>query len=174
MNASAEDLEDTTATEPPAEDLAQSLVHAIFDGAALKDIHGISDDAMKGVYAYAYKFYQEGKLDEAETFFRFLCLYDFYNAEYALGLGAVLQLRKRYQQAIDAYALSYALSRFDLRPLLQAGQCHLKLGTLDTARSCFQRVVDQSTDDLLIAKAQIYLEAIPVEGNGASSHGAHS
>ena len=174
MNASAEAVEDIKASEPPAEDFAQALVQAIFDGASLKDIHGLDDNVMEGVYAYAYKFYQEGKLDEAETFFRFLCLYDFYNAEYALGLGAVLQMRKRYQQAIDAYALSYALSRFDLRPLLQAGQCHLKLGTLDTARSCFQRVVDQSTDDRLVAKAQVYLEAIPVEGSDASPDGAHS
>lgn len=32
---------------------------------------------MDGLYAHAYEFYNQGRLDEAETFFRFLCIYDF-------------------------------------------------------------------------------------------------
>ncbi|WP_306453916.1 MULTISPECIES: tetratricopeptide repeat protein, partial [unclassified Burkholderia] len=42
---------------------------------------------MDGIYAYAYRFYQRGRLDEAEVFFRFLYIYDFYNVDYATGLA---------------------------------------------------------------------------------------
>ncbi|WP_279613177.1 tetratricopeptide repeat protein [Burkholderia sp. BCC1630] len=49
---------------------------------------------MDGIYAYAYRFYQRGRLDEAEVFFRFLYIYDFYNVDYATGLAHSTIMRK--------------------------------------------------------------------------------
>ncbi len=69
------------------------------DGATYKDIHGIPKNTMDEVYAYAYEFYQKGKLKEAETFFRFLSICYFYNADYVMGLADVYQLTKRYEKS---------------------------------------------------------------------------
>ncbi|WP_415867904.1 SycD/LcrH family type III secretion system chaperone, partial [Burkholderia ambifaria] len=110
------------------ERMASSMIEAIQSGATIKDIQGVSQDMMDGVYAYAYRFYQQGKLEEAEVFFRFLCIYDFYNVEYAMGLAAVFQLKGNYAKAIDLYALAFALAKDDYRPMLHVGQCHLMLG----------------------------------------------
>ena len=75
------------------------LCQAIMEGASYKDIYGVPQSTMDGLYAYAYEFYEQGKLKEAETFFRFLSIYDFYNTDYVMGLAAVYQLTKRYEKS---------------------------------------------------------------------------
>ncbi|MEG2804534.1 SycD/LcrH family type III secretion system chaperone [Stenotrophomonas sp.] len=154
---------DTPMTEADPQlldDIAQTLMEGVQSGATLKELRGVSEDMLESVYAYAHRFYSNGQLDEAETFFRFLYLYDFHNGEYALGLAAVLQMKKQYAKAVDMYALAYALLKDDERPMLHVGQCHLALGKLPLARSCFQSVVDVATDPALVARAKVYLQAL--------------
>ena len=43
---------------------------------------GITPDTLEGVYAYADNFYEKGRLDDAELFSKFLCIYDFQNYNY--------------------------------------------------------------------------------------------
>ncbi|MFI8718502.1 SycD/LcrH family type III secretion system chaperone [Stenotrophomonas sp. NPDC077464] len=140
--------------------MAQLLFEGAQTGAAIKDLKGVSDDLLESVYAYAHRFYTDGRLDEAETFFRFLYLYDFYNGDYALGLAAVLQMKKEYAKAIDMYALAYALLKGDERPMLHVGQCHLAMGKLAMAKGCFETVQLRSTDPALLARARVYLQAL--------------
>ena len=149
------------------DEMAQLLLEGAQSGAAIKDLKGVSDDMLEGVYAYAHRFYTDGRLDEAETFFRFLYLYDFYNGDYALGLAAVLQMKKQYAKAIDMYALAYALLKRDERPMLHVGQCHLALGKLAMARGCFETVVLRSTDPDLSARAKVYLQALSASDDDA-------
>ncbi|MGL4907467.1 MAG: type III secretion system translocator chaperone SicA, partial [Plesiomonas sp.] len=100
------------------EQVAEMIWAAVNEGATLKDVHGIPEEMMEGLYAHAYDFYNKGRLDEAETFFRFLCIYDFYNPDYIMGLAAVYQLKKQYQKAADLYAVAFALGKNDYRPVL--------------------------------------------------------
>jgi type III secretion system low calcium response chaperone LcrH/SycD len=150
----------TDADQAMLDEMAQLLLNGAQSGAAIKDLKGVSDDMLEGVYAYAHRFYTDGRLDEAETFFRFLYLYDFYNGDYALGLAAVLQMKKQYAKAIDMYALAYALLKRDERPMLHVGQCHLALGKLAMARGCFETVLLRSTNPDLAARAKVYLQAL--------------
>jgi type III secretion system low calcium response chaperone LcrH/SycD len=138
----------------------QALIEGLQEGATIKDLKGVSDDLLEGIYAFAHRFYCNGQLEEAEAFFRFLCLYDFYNGEYALGLGAVHQMKGEYQRAIDMYALAYALLGLDYRPMLHTGQCQLALGKVSLARECFDIVITHSQDATQVARATAYLQAI--------------
>lgn len=149
-----------TTTPHDNDEYAQLVLDGLQAGAAIKDLHGVSEDMLEGVYAYAHRFYSNGELDKAETFFRFLCLYDFYNGEYALGLGAVYQMQRHYQKAIDMYAVAFALTRADYRPMLHVGQCHLALGRLVLAGECFQSVIAHGKDAALSERAQVYLQAM--------------
>lgn len=97
--------------------MAATLEH----GATLKEIHGISDETMENIYAHAYQFYNEGRLDDAEKFFRFLCLYDLKNPDYFIGLGAVNQLKKNYEKACEFYSLAYFMADNNFNPLFYAG-----------------------------------------------------
>lgn len=140
--------------------IAELLWNAVNSGMTLKDIHDIPSDLMEGVYAHAYNFYNKGQLDEAATFFRFLCIYDFYNPDYYLGLGAVYQLKKEYQKAADIYAVAFSLAKNDYRPVLFSGQCQLLLKKANKARQCFELVVEQSKDENLKNRAGVYLDTL--------------
>ncbi|MEN3029775.1 type III secretion system translocator chaperone SicA [Chromobacterium amazonense] len=151
------------------ERLAEMVWDAVSSGATLKDVHGIPQDMMEGLYAHAYDFYNKGRLDEAETFFRFLCIYDFYNPDYIMGLAAVCQLKKQFQKASDLYAVAFALSKSDYRPVFFTGQCQLFMRKAAKARQCFELVCEQSADESLRAKAQVYLDSLK-EVEAGSSH----
>ncbi|OHX19924.1 type III secretion system translocator chaperone SicA [Chromobacterium sphagni] len=139
---------------------AEVVWEAVSGGATLKDVHGIPQDMMEGLYAHAYDFYNKGRLDDAETFFRFLCIYDFYNPDYIMGLAAVCQLKKQFQKAADLYAVAFALSKSDYRPVFFTGQCQLFMRKAAKARQCFELVCEQSADEALRAKAQVYLDTL--------------
>lgn len=142
------------------ERIAEKVWEAVSAGATLKDIHGIPQDMMEGLYAHAYDFYHKGRLDEAEAFFRFLSIYDFYNPDYIMGLAAVCQLKKQFQKAIDLYAVSFALSKSDYRPVFFTGQCQLLMRKAGKARQCFELVCENSSDESLLAKSQAYLDSL--------------
>ncbi|MGL5758779.1 type III secretion system translocator chaperone SicA [Plesiomonas sp.] len=140
--------------------VAEMIWAAVSEGATLKDVHGIPEEMMEGLYAHAYDFYNKGRLDEAETFFRFLCIYDFYNPDYIMGLAAVYQLKKQYQKAADLYAVAFALGKNDYRPVLFTGQCQLLMRNVSQARQCFELVCKQSEHEDLRVKAQAYLDSL--------------
>jgi len=141
-------------------EVTRLILEGLRAGATLADLKGVDSDLLEGVYAIAHRYYQNGQLDEAETFFRFLCLYDFYNADYALGMGAVLQLKKEYDKAIGMYAVAQTLNLGDDRPMFHVGQCHLALGRVRKARECFQAVAGRAAGSELGDRAQAYLQAM--------------
>jgi type III secretion system low calcium response chaperone LcrH/SycD len=143
-----------------AEQVALDVVDAVLGGAVLKDVQGISDEHMSSLYAFAFQFYEQGRLDDAEKFFHFLCIYDFNNSHYWMGLAAVHQLKQNHQKAIDLYAIAFAQGNNDYRPMLYTGQCHLALGKVGKARLCFEYVLDQATQDDLREQARVYLDTL--------------
>lgn len=142
------------------ERIAEMVWEAVSEGATLKDVHGIPQEMMEGLYAHAYDFYHKGRLDEAEAFFRFLAIYDFYNPDYVMGLAAVYQLKKQFQKACDLYAVAFALSKNDYRPVFFTGQCQLFMRKAAKAKQCFELVCERSIDEALLTKAQVYLESL--------------
>jgi type III secretion system low calcium response chaperone LcrH/SycD len=146
--------------EEAAEFDIQRILDAVSQGITLKEIHGISDEQMDGLYSLAYDFYNQGRLDEAEKLFRFLCIYDFYCVDFLMGLAAVYQLKKMYQKAADLYAVAFSQSDSDYRPMLYSGQCQLALGKSGKAGQCFRVVVQCAKDEVLQATAQAYLVAL--------------
>ncbi|ACQ68134.1 CesD/SycD/LcrH family type III secretion system chaperone [Candidatus Williamhamiltonella defendens] len=143
------------------DETAEMLSDAIINSASLKDIHNIPEEMMEGLYAYAYDFYQKGKLDEAETFFRFLCMYDLYNSDYFVGLAAVYQLKKQFKKAIDLYAIAFALNKTsDYKIVFLSGQCQLFMGKPRQAKLCFELVYEKIEDQFIRKKAKAYLDTM--------------
>lgn len=142
------------------EQVAVGIVDAVLAGATLKDVQGLSDEHMDGLYAFAFQFYEQGRLDDAEKFFHFLCIYDFYNSHYWMGLAAVHQLKQNHQKAIDLYAIAFAQGKNDYRPMFYTGQCHLALGKIGKARMCFDYVIEQATEEELRKQARVYLDTL--------------
>lgn len=129
-------------------------------GATLREIHGIPDNVMENIYAHAYQYYKEGRLDEAENFFNFLCMYDLKNPDYFIGLGAVNQLKKNYIKACDFYSLAYVMAETDFNPVYYSGQCQLLMGNVVKALQCFDIICQRCPDEKLVTKAKIYMDTI--------------
>lgn len=161
-----------TLDETSSDRLSQQIWDAINEGATLKDMHGVSQEMMDGIYAYAYHFYHSGRLEEAEAFFHFLCIYDFYNADYIMGLAAVFHLKKQYKKASDLYALAFAQGKSNYAAIFYIGQCQLSMRKAVKAKQCFEVVQEFSTDESLIEKTKVYLDALAeVEGADVSDVG---
>lgn len=162
QNATASASATASATVDGSDDekTMEMVRSAVVEGITLKDVHGISEEMMESLYAYAHDFYGKGQLDEAEKFFRFLCLYDFYNIDYIMGLAAVCQIKKQYAKAIGLYAVAFGLGKNDYRPMFFTGQCHLFESKAAKARQCFEIVAQYSTDTVLVSKAQAYVDVL--------------
>ncbi|WP_230350819.1 tetratricopeptide repeat protein [Lelliottia sp. WAP21] len=141
-------------------DNEELLMQFMNTGASRKQMYALPENLMEGFYTCAYDYYTQGKLDLVEQFFKFLFMYDLYNADYAFGLASVYQLKKQYQRALDIYAVAFALSKTDYRAMFEAGQCNMQLRYVGRAKKCFELVVEHETDPLLVEKAKRYLESI--------------
>ncbi|WP_158602035.1 tetratricopeptide repeat protein [Pararobbsia silviterrae] len=152
------DAPDADATEAVVRRLAQAQIFDL-DGAP-HPIDALPERVVNDIHAYAHTFYQQGRLAEAEAFFRFLCLYDFHNADYAMGLAAVFQFQGRHRQAVDLYGVALRLGILGVGAVFHAGQCFLKLGEIDDARECFAYAAHESRDASLAMRASNYLASI--------------
>nr|WP_241391670.1 SycD/LcrH family type III secretion system chaperone [Yersinia frederiksenii] len=142
-------------------ELTEQMQSVLSLGASMAEIQGVSKNTLEGIYAYAYDFYEKGRLDDAEVFFKFLCIYDFQNPDYLKGYAAVCHLKKQYQRAYDLYGLSFFVDpKFDYSPAYLMGQCQLCLKNIDMAKSCFESVILHSKDNDLLSKASTYLELL--------------
>lgn len=120
------------------EDLAKMLKLGTI---SLKSVRGISDAEMNAAYALAHDCYTTGRYDDAETLFRFLTTFDHLNGKYWMGMGAVHQVKKRFREAAQAYALVIVAE--DARSVdasFHAAECFLALGDRVNATSAIAHV----------------------------------
>jgi len=130
---------------------------------ALKEMSETGNEQAQGLYAHACQFQEQGRLEEAEKLFRFLCIYDFYNSHYWMGLAAVYQVSGHYRKAIELYAVAFAQDRGDYRPMFYTGECQLALGAQAKARDCFDYVLRQAVDGELPRRSRAYLEDLQAD-----------
>lgn len=55
-------------------EITEQLTQEILRGTPLSQLRGVSDAQMDNLYAFAHRFYEQGRLDEAQRFFHFLCI----------------------------------------------------------------------------------------------------
>lgn len=129
----------------------KSLVEHIFsslENGAFSDIfkqdkgHDFSN-----VYSLACDYYDKGLIEQAEKIFRSLCLYDFSNINYLLGLAAVKQVQKQYQKAINLYSLAISLDENNASSWFYIGQSYLFSGEKNLAISSFRQCVSITCND---------------------------
>lgn len=137
----------------------QNLI-PMLNGKTIKEEANISDEELLNLHAIACGFFEKGKLDDSELFFRHLCLLDCQNMDYILGLAAVLQRKKSYPAAIDAYAAAHMLQKNDSRPMFYAGQCFFFERKYAKAKYCFEIVIEDNHSSELTQMAALFIDAI--------------
>lgn len=112
---------------------------------------GITDEELEAAYALAHDYYQVGNYETAETLFRFLTLMSHFNEKYWMGLAAVHQVKKRFKEALRAYAyVVYMLNLSNYKASYYAAECCLALGDVENATSAIGHVkkfADPTTEE---------------------------
>ena len=96
------------------------------------------------IYAYAYEFYSHGHYEEAQSLFSLLVVKETKNINHWLGLGACMQMQKKYEKALEAYAAAALLEVDEINPYphFHAAECFI---ALDDITSALQALESAST-----------------------------
>lgn len=142
----------------------KSLVEQIFahlENGALSDFFkNDKEHDFSNVYSLACDYYDKGLIEQAEKIFRSLCLYDFSNIDYLLGLAAVKQVQKQYQKAINLYSLAISLDKDDASCYFYIGQCYLFSGEKELAVSSFRQCLSMACSENEREKSLNYISML--------------
>lgn len=80
---------------------------------------------VKEIYRTAHQLYRNGCFADAESLFRLLTTCDPKNLAFWMGLGASLQMQKKYKDAVDTYGAAALLDEEELDPYshFHAAEC---------------------------------------------------
>lgn len=119
------------------------LVEGILKGELyFKNILKFSDRHLDIIYSEAYNMYTAGKYEKAETAFRGLLFLDPKQAKYYLGLGACLQMQKRYVDALELYSLGIIQDPIFPKLYYHAAECHFALGKPEYAVKMLEGAIE--------------------------------
>lgn len=127
----------TPSTDTLQDDIELAIEAFMNQGGTLSMLKGISNEELEQLYALAHGYYQSGKFQEAETFFKGLSVLNHYDSRFLLGLGACRQALKQYDSAIQCYAYGAMVDIKEPRFPFHAAECHVELGDWVAAESGF-------------------------------------
>lgn len=105
---------------------------------SLQKAFGISDYEMEKLYEEAYEYYESDAYQDSLILFRWLVLFNSYEAKYWMGFAATLQLLERYEKALHAYAVAYLLDSQNPYPHFHAYECYMLLKNRDDAEKALE------------------------------------
>ncbi|MDR2442239.1 MAG: SycD/LcrH family type III secretion system chaperone [Deltaproteobacteria bacterium] len=128
------------------EDDINFMLSAISDGVSPAAVAGLDQDNLEALYALGHRLYSSGQYKDAETAFRALCLYDYHDTRFWMGLGASLQAQEKLAMAAEVYAMAgLSTSLSDPSPFYYAALCQLKLGQFDSADATLEAIESMGT-----------------------------
>jgi tetratricopeptide (TPR) repeat protein len=100
---------------------------------------GMTPEISELIYARAHRWFSIGRPDRAEPLFRALCIAEAHAADYWVGLGVCLRLRKDWDGAELAFAIASRLRPDWAVPVFHACELALASGNLATAQGRLDR-----------------------------------
>ena len=113
----------------------EEAAKALAEMGTVRELKGITDAEMEAIYSMGYSFYNTGRYDDAEKVFRFLVLFDHLCPKYWTGLGAVAQMKRDYQKAVEYYGYASFLDIRNPKPQYFAAECFAAMGDKPNALS---------------------------------------
>lgn len=111
-----------------------------------KNVMGLSDSMVEGLYSQAYRLYNTGKYKDAMQMFRLLIMIDSTEAKFAMGLAACLHMIKEYQGAISAYSLCGIIDPESPIPHYHASDCYIQMKDYISAIISLEMAVKRAGD----------------------------
>jgi len=110
-----------------AQNLQKSAKNIVKGAMMPKDLLGLSDQMIEGIYGQAYRLYNTGKFKEASQLFRLLVMIDSVEAKFTMGLAACMHMMKEYKAAAEAYMLCGVIDGRTPIPHFHASDCYLQM-----------------------------------------------
>jgi type III secretion system low calcium response chaperone LcrH/SycD len=92
-----------------------------------KDMMGLSDAMVEGIYGQAYRLYNTGKYRDASQLFRLLIMLNSTEPKFAMGLAACFHMLKEYKNAVSTYAICGVIDPENPIPHYHASDCYIHL-----------------------------------------------
>lgn len=108
----------------PAGQIAKKMAGA---GLMPKELLGLNDAMIEGIYGQAYRLYNTGKYREAGQLFRLLVMLNTTEAKYVMGLAACLHMIKDMKAAVEAYMLCSVIDPASPIPHYHASDCYIQM-----------------------------------------------
>lgn len=140
---------------PAAQNLSEETIKNCFEigeklskgKMRIKDVLQISDKHMEMLYAIAYNFYQDNKIEQANKVFTMLCTYDPLTCKYWEGLAATFRVLKKYNEAIIAYHILSQLDALKISYYVDMAELFIKTNRPETAKQCCEAVAFMASND---------------------------
>ncbi|MDR2302056.1 MAG: SycD/LcrH family type III secretion system chaperone [Deltaproteobacteria bacterium] len=117
-----------------SEDEIKAFCEAIQEGFTPAQAAGTDQKQLEALYSLGHGFFSSGRYKDAQTIFQSLCLYDYRDQRYWMGLGASLQSQDNLTMAAEVYGMAGMVTNLqDPTPFYYAGLCQLKDGELESA-----------------------------------------
>ena len=147
------------------ENIRNSIEMMMGEGMTFADTHGIRPQELEALYKLGLGFYQAGNFDKAETVFKFLVMIEHTSSKYLTALGAVYQVKKNFDKAVEAYGVAGFLDMHNPKPHYYAAECLLQKGDVDDAENAIISLLDccpagTAKNDKYRAKAEKLMAAI--------------
>lgn len=125
----------------------QNVMKKVLKSAAIpKEISGLSDAMVEGIYAQAYRLYNTGKYKDASQLFRLLIMLNSLEPKYPMGLAACFHMMKEYSAAGDIYAIVAMLDPSSPISYYHASDCFIQTGDPMSAIVALKMAVEKAGD----------------------------
>jgi type III secretion system low calcium response chaperone LcrH/SycD len=113
-------------------------------GGAPKDLLGISDEMVEGVYGQAYRLYNTGKYRDACQIFRMLVMINATEPRYIMGQAACLHMLKEFKSAAESYTICGMMDPDNPVPHFHASDCYIQMQNPVSALVALQMAVKRA------------------------------
>lgn len=123
----------------------------------LAEIRGLKPQHLSAIYELAKSLYDSEQYHQAEDIFKLLCLYDPWQKNHWLGLGACRQMLGLWNEAILAYKLVLAIDKNDPHPYFYIAECFIRMGNKKQACESISKarsLASLKNDNLFIKKTE--------------------
>lgn len=124
----------------------ENLTKKIEKSKSAKEVMGLTDAMVEGIYGQAYRLYNTGKFDEAIKIFRMLVMMNSAEPKYSMGLAACFHMKKNYKAAVEGYAIVQVIDPNNPVPFYHMSDCFIQLGDLSSAYYSLEMAVKRAGD----------------------------
>lgn len=148
-------------------DFKEMLNRGAKQAAIPKNLLGLSDNMVEGIYSQAYRLYNTGRYNDAAELFRLLIMMNPVEAKYTLGLAACYHMTKDYSDAVGVYAICATLDPDSPLPYYHSSDCYIQMNDPLSATLALEMAIKRSEGkpeyQVLKDRAQMTIDSLKKE-----------